>query len=54
MNGIKIFRSKRNETPSTTNITKYPVGTRVSRNSETERIVQMALSKEHKNLNKIF
>lgn len=44
MNGLKLFlRGNRDEKPSNSNITKYPVGTRVPRNEEAERIVKNAL-----------
>ncbi|MFD0717041.1 hypothetical protein [Paenibacillus sp. GCM10027626] len=42
MNGLKeLFRGKRSDKPS--NITKYPVGTRVPRNEKAEQIVRNAL-----------
>lgn len=44
MNGLKLLlRGNRGEKPSNSNITKYPVGTRVPRNEEAERIVKNAL-----------
>ncbi|EJW13837.1 hypothetical protein PAV_109p00670 (plasmid) [Paenibacillus alvei DSM 29] len=43
----ELFR--RNEKHPTSNITKYPVGTRVPQNQKAERIVQNAL---YSNLNK--
>lgn len=45
MNGLNLLlRGNRGEKPSNnSNITKYPVGTRVPRNEEAERIVKNAL-----------
>lgn len=39
----KLFCGARNEKHSTSNITRYPVGTRVPQNKEAERIVQNVL-----------